>query len=277
MARPESARRLVVNADDLGRSPEINEAVFSAHEHGILTSASLMVTGAAAAAAVAEARSHPRLGIGLHLTLVDGQSVLPRTAIPGLVDAQGSFSNRVVWTGLRYFLRRDLRAALARELQAQLTAFYDTGLPLDHVNGHLNLHLHPTVLDCLLGLSPPAQFRHLRLTRDRFRLNARIAAGRWLYRLSHALIFTLLCRHARPRLRQHRIRHTASVFGLLQNGHMDEDYLLRLLPRLPAGDSELYSHPAPDHARHEFDALVSARVKALIGECRIQLIRYGDL
>jgi len=58
---------------------------------------------------------------------------------------------------------------------------------------------------------------------------------------------------------------------------VDETYVLRLLPRLPAGDSELYSHPSLDEFIHELDALVSPRVKAAAQELGIKLIRYQDL
>ena len=51
----------------------------------------------------------------------------------------------------------------------------------------------------------------------------------------------------------------------------------KLLPELPPGDSELYSHPSLDEFKHEFDALISPRVKALVQQLGIQLIRYQDL
>ena len=78
-------------------------------------------------------------------------------------------------------------------------------------------------------------------------------------------------------LRRRNIRHTGQVFGLLQNALVDEQYILKLLASLPGGDSELYSHPSLDEFKHEFDALVSARVKAAVREQGIQLIRYQDL
>jgi hypothetical protein len=108
-------------------------------------------------------------------------------------------------------------------------------------------------------------------------LNASIARGRWLYRVSHAVIFNLLARWARPALRRRRARFTGAVFGLLQNGRVNEDYILRLLPRLPAGDSELYSHPSLDEFPHEAAALVSPRVRAEVARLGIRLIRYQDL
>jgi predicted glycoside hydrolase/deacetylase ChbG (UPF0249 family) len=65
----DSRRMLIVNADDFGRSPGVNRGVAVAHEQGIVTSASLMVRRPAAEEAVAYARLHPRLGVGLHVEL----------------------------------------------------------------------------------------------------------------------------------------------------------------------------------------------------------------
>lgn len=64
-----SARRLIVNADDLGLSAGVNRGIARAHEHGIVTSASLMVRGAHAPAAAAWARTRPELSVGLHVDL----------------------------------------------------------------------------------------------------------------------------------------------------------------------------------------------------------------
>src|SRR5437016_8716703 len=143
MLSPSLPRRLIVNADDFGRSHSINLAVIRAHREGILTTASLMVNEAACDEAVALAKENPRLGVGLHLTLVCGHSERSEKEIPGLVDAQRNFSHAPVKTGLRYFVERKLRPQLRDELAAQFQKFRSTGLPLDHGNGHLHLHLHP--------------------------------------------------------------------------------------------------------------------------------------
>lgn len=277
MEPPEPARRLIVNADDFGRSSAINQAVLRAHQAGILTSASLMVNGEAGDEAVALARENPRLGVGLHLSLVCGRSALKPTEIPGLVDDKYRFSNHPAWSGCRYFFQPGLRRQLRHELEAQFQKFRLTGLVLDHVNGHLNLHLHPTIFSLLRHHGHEWGVRRFRLTRDPFWLNMRLAAGHWGYRLTHALIFNLLSWRARPALDRRGIRHTGTVFGLLQNGRVNEAYVLKLLPRLPAGDSELYSHPSLDEFKHELDALVSPRVKAQVVQSGIQLIRYQDL
>jgi chitin disaccharide deacetylase len=277
MGSAEARRRLIVNADDFGRSHAINQAVLRAHREGILTTASLMVNGEAAAEAVEIAHQNPELGIGLHLTLVCGRSTLPASCIPTLVTPAGDFSDDPVRTGMNYYFRRSLQPQLQAEMVAQVKKFAETGLRMDHLNGHLNLHLHPAVFDILMRQAQSLGLRHLRLTRDPLALDLQLSRGRWGYRLSHALIFGLLSRWAEPRLLRQNIRHTAHVFGLLQTGCISEAYLLKLLPRLPDGDAELYAHPCLDKAKAEAEALLSPRVRRLVQDHSIQLIRYQDL
>jgi hopanoid biosynthesis associated protein HpnK len=277
MARPEIARRLIVNADDFGLSASVNEAVIKAHQDGILTTASLMVNEPGFEEAVALAKQNPKLGVGLHLTLSHGHSALAPEKIPGLVNSRREFSNHPAGAGFRYFARRGLRGELRQEIHAQFEKFHATGLMMDHVNGHLHFHLHPTVFGILMEAHGALGIRRMRLTRDPFRLNARLASGQWIYRGTHAIIYSCLSRRARATLAAQGIRHTGKVFGLLQNARVDETYVSRLLPHLPEGDSELYSHPSLDDFKHELDALVSARVKAAIREQGIELIRYQDL
>ncbi len=270
-------RRLIVNADDFGGSHSINQAVIRAHREGILTSASLMVNEPGFDDSVTLARENPSLGVGLHLTLLHGHSALSHKEIPDLVDSQGRFSFNPVTAGFRYFANRRLEAQLLAEIEAQFQKFRQTGLPLDHVNGHLHLHLHPTVFKILAKNVSRWRITHLRLTHDPFWLNARLVPGYWFYRASHAMIHRVLSHRARRVLRRLEIKHTSAVFGLLQNARVDENYILRLLPKLPPGDSELYSHPSLDQFKHELDALISPRVKALLERLGIRLIRYQDL
>jgi hopanoid biosynthesis associated protein HpnK len=272
-----AARRLVVNADDFGRSPSINAAVMQAHSRGILTTASLMVNEAGASEAVQLAKTAPGLGVGLHLTLLLGRAALPQDRIPGLVHADGTFRSGPVASGVRFFFQRSLRDQLRAEIKAQVGRFHETGLELDHVNGHLHMHLHPVVLDVLMQEAASLGIKRVRLTHDPLALNLAIASGHASYRFSHALIYRILSGRARRAFRRRNIRHTGHVFGLLQNARVDERYLLALLPRLPAGDSELYSHPSLDEFQHELDALISDTVRSAVQQQGIQLIRYQDL
>jgi len=237
----------------------------------------LMVNEPGLDEAVALAKQNPKLGVGLHLSLLCGRAALSPEKIPSLVNPRGEFSENPVATGFRYFFQRGLQQQLRAEIHAQFEKFRATGLPLDHVNGHLHLHLHPTVFRILMDDAEKLGIRRLRLTQEPFWMDVPLASGRRLYRSTHAAIYFFLSWRAQSALRRKNIRHTQRVFGLLQNAHMNEDYLLKLLSVLPAGDSELYSHPSLDEFKHEFDALVSPRVKELVKKLGIELIRYQDL
>jgi hopanoid biosynthesis associated protein HpnK len=277
MERPDSVRRLIVNADDFGLSRSVNEAVVRAHRDGILTSASLMVNEAGFDEAVKLARENPKLGVGLHLTLLQAHSALLPEKIPGLVNSRGEFSESPVGVGMDYFFKRNLREQLRAEIHAQFEKFRKTGLPLDHVNGHLHFHLHPTIFKILMEDADKFQIRHLRLTRDCLARSRKISSGNFFYKIFHAVIFEMLSSRARKTLDAKKIRHAQITFGLLQDSRVDEDYILKLLPELPPGDSELYSHPSLGEFKHEFDALISPRVKEQIKKLGIELIRYQDL
>lgn len=286
-----SARRLVVTGDDFGAAPEINAAVLRAHREGILTSTSLMVTGPAAAAAVAGARAHPRLAVGLHLLLVQGRPAADPAHLSAITGRAGVFGDAPVMAGLRYawaWCGRRGRRQLAREIEAQLAAFERTGLPLAHVDGHCNMHLHPAVLPTLLRCAPRFGIRAVRLPREELGaalLHDRRAVARKTF---EQLVFRTLALLAVPRLRAAGIGYATRVYGMHQTGRVDEAYLLGLLPRLPAGLSEIYCHPAErrppalaryqrgyDHAR-ELAALTSARVRDALRRERIELVTYRD-
>ncbi len=277
MASVERRRRLIVTADDFGASASINQAVLQAHQNGILTCASLMVNGEAFAEAVQIARACPRLGVGLHLTLCCGRATLGAEEIPDLVNEDATLPRSAVAAGFAYYFSRRLREQLAKEIAAQFDKFQSTRLMMDHVNGHLHFHLHPTVLSLLISEMKKCGVEAMRLTHDPIEIDRQLGRGRWLYRWSHGRIFQRLTERARPLLMQEGVAHTAQVFGLLQDSRVTEDYLLKLLPHLPQGDSEVYSHPSLDRFRNEYEALLSPRVHAMIEERGIERIRYQDL
>ncbi len=270
-------RYLIVNADDFGLSSGANDAIIHAHRKGILTSASLMMNEPGFDEAVALARKNPRLGVGLHLTLLDGHATLPAAKVPGLVNERGEFDSNPARVGLRYFFSPGLRAQLRREILAQFEKFRLLGLPLDHVNSHHHLHAHPTIFRILIENAECLGITHLRLPCEPFRIHLRVATWRSWRHASHGFLHWLMAGRARRALRRLDIKHPGAVFGLLQNARVDEGYLRRLLPLLPSGVSEIYSHPSLDKFRHEMEALISPRIRDQIDQLGILLIRYQDI
>lgn len=232
-------RRVIVTSDDFGVSREVNEAVEQAHCEGLLTCASLMVAGDAADEAVERARRLPRLGVGLHVVLVEGRPVLPPERIPALVDASGHFRNDMVRTAIEIFASPAARRQLAAEIEAQFSAFAATGLPLDHVNAHKHFHLHPTIANTILKvgrrfgmkavrapIEPPEVIEAVDGTRGGGRVE-RIWAG-----------------FVQRRMRAAGMLVPDQVFGLAWSGAFTPERLRAVIELLPPGLTEIYAHPA---------------------------------
>jgi len=278
-------RWVIINGDDFGFSGGVNQAIIKAHEQGILTSTSLMVTGAAADEAVALAQAHPNLGVGLHLVLVCGMAVLPPSEIPHLVDSGGNFSSDSLKAGLHYQFSRAARRELGLEIRAQLEKFRQTGLPLSHVDGHLHLHSHPVVLNILTELAEEFQIKVIRLPFEELRFTLKLDQRDLLNKVIWSLVFRGLRHYGEGLLKSKGIGFSDRVYGLLQSGCMNRDYLQGLIPQIQADFVEIYSHPAialpgeplngpPGAGEAELAALVSQQVRAVLSANGFELINY---
>lgn len=280
-------KELIINADDFGLSSGVNRAVVKAWREGVLTSASLMVGGDAFEEAVALAKENPGLQVGLHLTLVQGRAVTRKEGFPSIHDREGNFSNDPVHAGMRYFFVKSFRWQLRNEIEGQIVRFRETGLPLSHVDGHLNIHMHPTVFDILRELMPKYGITTFRLSRENLRRNIALDRARLVGKAADAFIFSRLAARCRPVLDRLGIGYTAEVKGLLNSGRMTEEYLLRTLDGLGEGTTEIYFHPGclpcaeitrrmPDY-RHEEElaALTSPRVRERLATLGIGLRNYS--
>lgn len=277
------SRRAVINADDFGFSPAVNQAIITAYREGILTSTSLMVTGAAAESAIELAHQHPNLGVGLHLVLVSGRSVLPPAQIPHLVDATGEFPHSSLQAGLTYQFNRSARGQLELEIRAQLEKFRQTGLSLTHVDGHKHLHCHPVVIDILVSLASEFNIPLIRLPQEELQLNLNWDRRDWLRKTLWWWIFNQLGQYGRSRLQAAGIQSMQRVYGLLQTGRISEDYLLDLIPQIQADAVEIYAHPvaplrgepANSQGAVELAALLSHRVRDSLLQAGFELVPFG--
>jgi hopanoid biosynthesis associated protein HpnK len=262
--------RLVVTADDFGASHTVNAAIARAHREGILTSASLMVTGAAFDEAVALARATPTLAIGLHLALADASPALPARDLPHLVGADGRLERDPARAGLRLAASGAARRELAREIAAQFERFAATGLPLSHVDGHHHLHVHPAAFPTVATHAERAGARAVRLPWEGLRALADASPRRAAL---DAAVLGALGRTWRPLARRRGLRFAARVHGVVRSGTMDAAYLAALVSRLEPGVTEIFLHPSLEPATHDapqgpnagdLAALVSPAVRAAV-------------
>ncbi len=232
---------LIVTADDFGAAVQVNDAVEQAHQHGILTAASLMVSASAASDAVARAKTNPRLRVGLHLVLVEGKPTLPAASVPDLVDASGNFRSDMARAAAKMFFFPKVRRQLEAEIDAQFDAFRATGLSLDHVNTHKHFHLHPTIASTILRVGKTYGLRAIRVPLEPHGVLAKAEPGT---KLPSALATAPWATLSRARLRNAGLRVPDQVFGLAWSGAMTAGRVLGLIENLPDGLSEIYLHPA---------------------------------
>jgi len=135
---------LVVTADDLGLSKAVTKGVIESHRHGIVRSASLLVTFAASPEAAAEARLERDLEVGLHFDLVGGDPTSDPATIPSLVDREGAFYPLTEFTK-RLFTGRIRASEIATELRAQVECARSWGIPAVAWDSHRHVHLMPPV------------------------------------------------------------------------------------------------------------------------------------
>jgi chitin disaccharide deacetylase len=146
-------RRLVVNADDLGLTVGVNDGIFDAHDHGILTSASLFAGARATSDAIRRLRSRPSLGVGAHLALVDGTPTLPPLRIPTLLDDDGRFRRSWKPFIVACLLGKVSLAEVELELTAQIEQLRSAGVRLTHLDAHQHVHAYPPVFAIVARLA----------------------------------------------------------------------------------------------------------------------------
>ena len=142
-------KQLVVNADDFGFTPDVNQGIVEAHRRGILTAATLMANGDAFDDAVRLAGETPGLDIGCHLVLIGGRSLVTARPLPTTVAQLAAA-----------LVRREIR--LYDELAAQVRRIVEAGIRPTHLDTHKHTHLAPMVLDAVARISQEFDVRWVR-------------------------------------------------------------------------------------------------------------------
>jgi predicted glycoside hydrolase/deacetylase ChbG (UPF0249 family) len=278
-------KRLIVNADDFGWSPEVNRGIIDAHRDGIVTSTTLITDFPGFEEAVALAPETPTLGVGLHLNLVHGRPVSHPELIPTLVTTDGNFR------GMASVVRRALtgrldREDVERELHAQLARFREQlGEPT-----HLDCHKHVYVLEPIrtIAIDITASLEHPRM------------------RCPHetgplpSSLRGLKCRALRQQAGATKAglqiaggRAPDNFVGIAHAGHVDLAVFQDALDTMADGVTEIMCHPGyfvpgaiapvpmkvcpPESRQVELDALRDPSLRERIERHGIELINYGAL
>jgi predicted glycoside hydrolase/deacetylase ChbG (UPF0249 family) len=271
--------RLIVNADDFGLSPAVNDGILEAHAAGTVTSTSVMVHCAGWDAAGAGLRGAPGLGVGLHFNLLVG---VPLLAAATLVDRRtGRFLPLAALTARALTGRID-RDEVEAECDAQVRAVEALGARVTHIDSHRHTHALPGVRRAVarvaarhnLPLRRPVESHRWFPTDVSSQLHRGVIGWSWR-------VTSLTAPHTRA---------PGAFIGVsMQGGDRFDAQLRRVLERLPAGSVELMVHPgrvddalqAADaytwQRKLELAALTSAPVRDRLRASDVALIHFGQL
>ena len=245
-------KRLIINADDFGLTEGVNQAIVELNAQGSLTSATLMAKAAATAGACQMALTTPTLGVGCHVVLVDGESVLePREDLRSLI-VSGNSTGRFERT-LGSFLKRiygeqsDLDRAIQAEAYAQIRSIQARGIHLTHIDTHKHTHMFPRVLRPVLRAAKAAGITTIRNPYEPAWAIAATPRAPWLRRLQVNLLRSLAPTFRRI-VAEEGFRTTDGAIGVLATGTLDSATIASLLRAMPDGIWELVTHPAYNDA-----------------------------
>ena len=154
-------RRLIVNADDFGFTSGVNRAIIEAHARGVVTSSTLMANGPAFAEAARLALQAPRLSVGCHVVLIDGEPVLGAKQLPSLTTAS-RFRDGMITLAARAITGRMDAAQITAEATAQIRKLQAAGITVSHFDTHKHTHLFPKILRPLLRAAADCGVRAVR-------------------------------------------------------------------------------------------------------------------
>jgi predicted glycoside hydrolase/deacetylase ChbG (UPF0249 family) len=240
--------RLILNADDFGLTPGVNQSIFDLQNAGALTSTTLMANAANTDDAVAGAAQHPALGVGCHVVLTDGTPVLPPSSIPALAPANGDFRPSLA-AFVRDLLRGNIpEVEIEKEVTAQIQRLQAAGVRVTHLDTHKHTHLFPRVLRPLLRAAVHCGVGAIRNPCEPdWAISATPAAP--ALRRTQVRLLRMFNPQFPRQVREAGLATPDGAIGLVATGTLDADALRALLQAMPNGTWELVCHPGyPDAA-----------------------------
>lgn len=232
--------RLIVNGDDFGRSRSLTEGVIAAFERGILTSTSIVAGGQDFENAVAQAKLHSGLGVGVHLAIDEYRPLCSPGRIASLVGPDGAFRSRARMLR-NIFLGRVVSEELRREWEAQVARVVDAGLRPSHLDGHGHCHATPPMAELVADVAARFGIPAVRRPAEPLLHIGEVSAfspARYLEKILVRAAGTRAATHWRGRL-----RYPDEFAGFIEAGQLRPSRLESLATSLHSGVTELMAHP----------------------------------
>jgi hopanoid biosynthesis associated protein HpnK len=285
-------RRLIVNADDFGYTSGVNRAIVEAHTRGVVTSSTLMAKGAAFSDAVELSRETPKLSIGCHVVLIDGEPVLEAAQIPSLAAA-GYFRDGLKSFAARAIAGRIAADEIAAESAAQIRKIQSAGIAVSHIDTHKHTHLFPKVLRPLLRAAAECGVRAIRNPfgpRMPLRSSQLLARPNLWTRFAEVRILSRFAGKFREAVDREGFAAPDGTLGIEVTGSLDETLFRAIAGSIPDGTWEFVCHPGYNDAdlraartrlresrEMELRVLTLPGAREVLEREGVQLISYRDL
>lgn len=277
-------RSCIVTADDFGLTKSINDGIAQAFTEGVVTSVNLIPTGAAFDDAVATAAALKLGEVGAHLALTETTPLTDPKEIRSLTAADGSFPRGYAELFVKRMAGQVDDGLVYRELKKQLERIKATGIPITNLTGHEHIHMAPGILDIFIRLAEEYHIPAIRYPCEAWK--------GWRFtpkRIAKYCIRSFCCPRLKRALAAARLAHADHFFGFFDSGRLTEDILVKAIPFLREGTTEIVAHPgymSPEvferygwhrNCETELFALTSRRVKQAFADNMITLTSYGKL
>jgi chitin disaccharide deacetylase len=242
-------RVLIINGDDLGYTCGVNQGIGDCATAGILRSATLMANGAAFEHAVALAKKHENLDVGVHLVLTKLPAISRHAGTEGLVDEWGCLPGTPGELMRGVLGGRIGKGAIRQELSSQITKILDHGVQPTHLDSHKHVHVFPQVLDVVVELARKYAIPWVRNPFDEIpfqRVDPLVGPGMTATFRTQYLKGRLIRGYRRAfagRIRKAGLRTPDHFFGIALTGIWTEAAMIELIRTLPSGVSEWMFHP----------------------------------
>ncbi len=176
--------QIIVNADDLGMSAEVNEAIFRAMENRVITSATMLSNGSAVIPAARMLHRFPNCSFGVHLNLTDFQPLCAGsyTALSSILDGHNCFNGNAI---RKVRISAPMLRAIYKEWCAQIDNLIELGVQPSHLDAHHHVHTIPQMLPVLAALRRRYRINKVRISRNLYDPAAPaskfLLSKKWLY------------------------------------------------------------------------------------------------
>lgn len=159
--------RIIVNADDLGMSEAVNDAIFDGMRRGVITSATMLSNGPAVDAAVRELHRFPACSFGVHLNLTEFEPVCRERCkdLAVILDPLGCFNGNKI---REVAIGRRMLESIFREWCAQIENLIQLGVEPSHFDAHHHVHTIPQLLPVMARLRRRYKINKVRISRNMY-------------------------------------------------------------------------------------------------------------